>query len=58
MTAWTWSDGSWALHRYDIYLRWLATASEQLAAAEIGWPKNSPGLLEVAFVTGAWDPAA
>ncbi|MFF9091351.1 hypothetical protein ACF1BE_34355 [Streptomyces sp. NPDC014991] len=57
IAAWTWSDGGWTPHRYDVYLRWMNTAAGQLASAGIGWPDSpSPDLLELALFNGAWDP--
>ncbi|MFE5594115.1 hypothetical protein [Streptomyces sp. NPDC056549] len=55
--AWTWSDWGWTPHRYERYLQWVATASGQLASAGIGWPEDSPDLLELALFDGVWDPA-
>ena len=57
VAAWTWSDGGWTPHRYEVYLRWTAAAAEQLATAGVGWPRSSPDLLELALFAGAWDPA-
>lgn len=57
IAAWTWSDGGWTPHRYDVYLRWMTAAAGQLASAGIGWPDSpSPDLLELALFNGAWDP--
>ncbi|MGW4705283.1 8-oxoguanine DNA glycosylase OGG fold protein, partial [Streptomyces sp. NPDC004285] len=55
--AWIWSDGGWTEHRYAVYLRWVAHASGQLASAGIGWPEDSPDLLELALFSEVWDPA-
>ncbi|MEE1820348.1 hypothetical protein PUR59_35720 [Streptomyces sp. SP18ES09] len=55
--AWIWSDGGWTEHRYAVYLRWVAHASGQLASAGIGWPEDSPDLLELALFSDIWDPA-
>jgi hypothetical protein len=56
VAAWIWSDGGWTPHRYDVYLRWMAAASEQLTSAGIGWPPSSPDLLELAFFEGRCHP--
>ncbi|MEU6590533.1 hypothetical protein ABZ923_15155 [Streptomyces sp. NPDC046881] len=59
VAAWTWSDGGWTPHRYDVYLRWMAAASGQLASAGVRWPRSpSPDLLELALFHGVWDPTA
>ncbi|MFE3281748.1 hypothetical protein ACFXJJ_01340 [Streptomyces sp. NPDC059233] len=57
VAAWTWSDGGWTPHRYEVYLHWITAASEQLAASGIGWPAGNPDLLELALFDGVWDPA-
>lgn len=58
VAAWIWSDGGWTPHRYDVYLRWMTAASEQVASAGIGWPPACPDLLELAFFEGRWNPTA
>lgn len=59
IAAWTWSDGGWTPHRYDMYLQWMTAASAQLASAGVGWPDSpSPDLLELALFHGVWDPTA
>ncbi|MEU6895090.1 hypothetical protein ABZ934_25565 [Streptomyces sp. NPDC046557] len=56
VATWTWSDGGWTPHRYEVYLRWITASAEQLVSAGIGWPASSPDLLELALFDGVWDP--
>ncbi|MEU6094165.1 hypothetical protein [Streptomyces sp. NPDC047079] len=51
-----WRDGGWTSHRYDVYLRWMHAANDQLAARLVGWPA-APDVLELALFSGAWNPA-
>ncbi|MFD3333088.1 hypothetical protein ACFWV1_10620 [Streptomyces sp. NPDC058700] len=44
--------------RYEVHLRWVNAAAEQLVAAGIGWPEAGPDLLELAPFERVWDPAA
>ncbi|BBC36147.1 hypothetical protein SGFS_074410 [Streptomyces graminofaciens] len=57
VATWIWSDGGWTPHRYEVYLRWMTAAADQLASAGIGWPRSSPDLLELAVFNGVWKPA-
>ncbi|GHA77290.1 hypothetical protein ACIQRS_05230 [Streptomyces termitum] len=56
--AWTWSDSNWTPHRYEIYLRWITAASNQLAASAPDWADAGPDVLELALFEGVWNPAA
>ncbi|MGW1164808.1 8-oxoguanine DNA glycosylase OGG fold protein [Streptomyces sp. NPDC002550] len=51
-----WCDGGWTSYRYDVYLRWMHAANDQLAAKLVGWPA-APDVLELALFSGAWNPA-
>ncbi|MFF3877491.1 hypothetical protein [Streptomyces sp. NPDC001978] len=51
-----WRDGGWTSHRYDVYLRWMHAANDQLATTLMGWPA-APDVLELALFSGAWKPA-
>ncbi|GAA2837246.1 hypothetical protein GCM10010441_72030 [Kitasatospora paracochleata] len=57
VARWTWSDTGWTAHRYEVYLRWMHAAAEQLARAVPGWPAGEPDLWELALFQGGWDPA-
>ncbi|MGW3148863.1 8-oxoguanine DNA glycosylase OGG fold protein [Streptomyces sp. NPDC001177] len=58
VAAWVWSDGGWTPHRYDVYLRWMSAAAEQLGSSGVGWPVSSPDLLELALFSDVWDSTA
>ncbi|MEU9784102.1 hypothetical protein AB0H92_24555 [Streptomyces phaeochromogenes] len=58
VAAWIWSDSGWTSHRYGVYLGWIHSATEQLAAAGIGWPGSRPEVLELALFDGVWNPAS
>lgn len=50
-----WRDSGWSSHRYDVYLRWMYAANDQLVAASINWP-SAPDVLELALFSAAGDP--
>ncbi|MFF0483594.1 hypothetical protein [Streptomyces sp. NPDC004435] len=55
IARWIWRRSGWSSHRYDVYLRWMYAANEQLEAASIDWPA-APDVLELALFSSAWDP--
>jgi hypothetical protein len=55
IAAWVWSDANWSPHRYRIYLSFMHSAADQLAADD-SWPSGAdPDLLECALFTTAWE---
>ncbi|MEV2192033.1 hypothetical protein AB0I02_13720 [Streptomyces phaeochromogenes] len=58
VAAWIWSDGRWTSHRYGVYLKWIHSATGQLASVGIGWPGSRPDVLELALFDGVWNPAS
>lgn len=58
VAEWIWSDSGWTSHRYEVYLGWIHSATEQIASAGIGWPGSRPDVLELALFDGVWSPAS
>lgn len=58
VAAWIWSDGGWTPHGYGVYVQWMTAATGHLASTGSGWPSGCVDLHELAFFSGAWDPAA
>lgn len=55
VAAWVWSDSNWTPHRYQVYLSFMHSAANQLAAGD-SWPSGAaPDLLERALFNGAWE---